>query len=67
MYFYHLLSVERRFPQLTMKKNAEGKLCAVKLDPEAQAAHRQQVELEARQRYNADMVSGLLIRGEIIF
>ena len=47
-------TVERRFPQLTMKKNSEGKLCALKLDLAQSNEHKENVEREARERFETD-------------
>ncbi len=55
-------TVERRYPQLTMKKNAEGKLCAVKMDSAASLEHRLQVERDALARFEADMGFRLLFK-----
>lgn len=47
-------TVERRFPSLTMKKNAEGKLCAYKLDQAASLEHKLKAAEEAKARFEAD-------------
>ena len=44
-------TVERRYPSLTMRKNAEGKLCACKLDAAAAAVHKEKVEAEAKKKF----------------
>ncbi|CAM9190358.1 unnamed protein product, partial [Ectocarpus fasciculatus] len=47
-------TVERRYPTLTMRKNAEGKLCACKLEAAAAAAHKEKVEAEAKKKFEAE-------------